>query len=60
LAGIEVVPFDEEALREFRLIGDRAAEACIGELFSANLYARVRKTVLSLRAAGSDSASGNP
>ena len=60
MSGIEIVPFDEDALREFRVIGDKAAEACVGELFSAELYARVRQKVLSLRTAGADSASGNP
>ncbi len=59
-AGIEVVPFDEDALREFRLIGDKAAEECVGELFSAELYERVRQKVLSLRTAAADSSSGNP
>jgi TRAP-type C4-dicarboxylate transport system substrate-binding protein len=55
-AGIEIVPFDDEALREFRIIGDKAAEECVGELFSADLYARVRQKVLSVRAA----AAGGP
>jgi TRAP-type C4-dicarboxylate transport system substrate-binding protein len=51
-AGIKTVPFDAAAIAEFRRIGDQAAEKCVGKLYSAELLARVRKTVADSRAAG--------
>lgn len=50
-AGLTMVPTDPAALAEFRRIGDVAAEKCAGKLYSADLLARVRKTVQDSRAA---------
>jgi TRAP-type C4-dicarboxylate transport system substrate-binding protein len=49
-AGLATVPFDADVIAEFQKIGDRAAEACVGKLYSADLLARVRKSVAEVRA----------
>jgi TRAP-type C4-dicarboxylate transport system substrate-binding protein len=51
-AGLASVPFDAAAVVEFHKIGDQAAEKCAGKLYSADLLARVRKTVAAARASG--------
>ena len=58
-AGLASVPFDAAAVAEFQKIGDRAAESCVGKLYSADLLARVRKTVAEVRAPKSGGA-GSP
>jgi TRAP-type C4-dicarboxylate transport system substrate-binding protein len=44
-AGIQIVPIGDAELQEFRRIGLRAAEAAVGQLYPADLLARVRAVV---------------
>jgi TRAP-type C4-dicarboxylate transport system substrate-binding protein len=59
-AGLASVPFDAAALVEFRKIGDQAAEKCVGKLYSADLLARVRKTVAEARSGVASPAGAAP
>ena len=41
-AGIEIVPVPDEAIARFQEIGARAAEAGVGELYTAEMLERVQ------------------
>jgi len=59
-AGIEVVPIGADAMRVFREIGDRASQRGVGQLYSADLLARIRSAVAEVRPAEAATTVGKP